>query len=276
LSTVAYGTLPILAKVAYARGVGPILLLAWRFLLASLLFAILPPRRALSLPTRQRLVLWGIGGVYIVNAVTYFLALEMIPASTVALLVYTYPVIVTLLSGLLGLEALTTRDLAAAGLAASGCALTAGGVMARGPGVLLALLTAFFYAAYIILSSRFAARVPAPAAALHFSQVCALVCIPWAITEGRILPPLDAGAWAALLGITLFSTVVALRAFLAGLARVGPARAAVLSSFEVVVTMTLAVLLLGERLGPRQGMGAALILGAGGLQSLGSLRRLGK
>ncbi len=275
LSTAAYGTLPILAKVAYARGVGPIPLLAWRFLLASLLFAVTPPRPAHPLSPRQRFVLWGIGGVYIVNAVAYFKALEMAPASTVALLVYTYPVIVTLISGLLGLEALTGRGLAAAGLAAAGCGLTTGGGLVRGPGVYLALLTAFFYAAYILLSSRFAAHVPAPTAALHFAQVCALVCIPWAVARGSILLPPDLPAWATVLAITVFSTVVALRAFLAGLARVGPARAAVLSSLEVVVTMTLAVTVLGERLGPWQWAGAGLILGAGGLLSLGSLRRLG-
>jgi drug/metabolite transporter (DMT)-like permease len=91
--------------------------------------------------------------------------------------------------------------------------------------------------------------------------------------SGAFLPP-DLPAWAAVLAITVFSTVVALRAFLAGLARVGPARAAVLSSLEVVVAMALAVTLLGERLGPWQWAGAGLILGAGGLQSLGSLRRL--
>jgi drug/metabolite transporter (DMT)-like permease len=43
---------------------------------------------------------------------------------------------------------------------------------------------------------------------------------------------------------------------------------------EVVVTMTLAVVVLGERLGPRQWAGAALILGAVALQNAAELRRL--
>jgi len=63
-------------------------------------------------------------------------------------------------------------------------------------------------------------------------------------------------------------TVVALRTFLAGLARIGPGRAAVLSSLEVLVTMALSLTLLGERLGPRQWAGAALILGAVAFQNL--------
>jgi drug/metabolite transporter (DMT)-like permease len=275
LSTVAYGTMPVLAKVAYASGVGPVTLLAWRFLLASLLFALVASGPAKPVPWRQRLTLWAIGAVFVVNALAYFKALETVPAATVALLLYTYPVIVTLLSGLLGWEALTPRGLGAAGLAVAGCALTAGGALVVGPGVFLALLTAVLYATYIMLSSRFAAQVPAQTAALHLTQVCALVCVPWAIAQGSVRLPSDIRAWGAVLGITVLSTVVALRAFLAGLARVGPARAAVLSSFEVVVTMALAVTVLGERLGLRQWAGAGLILSAVGLQNLGSRRRLG-
>jgi drug/metabolite transporter (DMT)-like permease len=275
LSTVAYGIMPILAKVAYASGVRPVPLLAWRFLLASLLFTLLPSGPANPIPGRQRITLWAIGAVFVVNSLAYFKALETVPASTVALLLYTYPVIVTLLSGLLGWEALTPRGLGAAALAGAGCALTAGGALVGGPGVFFALLTAILYATYIMLGSRFAAQVPAQTAALHLTQVCALVCVPWAIAQGSVRLPSDIRAWGAVLGITVLSTVVALRAFLAGLARVGPARAAVLSSFEVVVTMALAVILLGERLGPRQWAGAALILGAVGLQNLGSRGRRG-
>src|SRR5258708_3384775 len=275
LSTVAYGAMPILAKVAYGSGVRPIPLLAWRFLLASLLFALLRSGPAPPISGRQRLTLWAIGCVFVVNALCYFKALETVPASTVALLLYTYPVIVTLFSGLLGCEALTPRGLGSAGLAGAGCALTAGGTLVAGPGVFFALLTALLYATYIMLGSRFAAQVPAQTAALHITQVCALVCVPWAIAQGTLLLPSDVRAWGAVLGITVLSTVVALRAFLAGLARVGPARASVLSSFEVVVTLAFAGILLGERLGPRQWSGAALVLGAAGLQHPGSPRRLG-
>ena len=57
--------------------------------------------------------------------------------------------------------------------------------------------------------------------------------------------------------------------FLAGMALVGPTRASVLSSLEVIVTLVLAFLLLGERLSARQWAGAALILGAVAFQNLG-------
>jgi drug/metabolite transporter (DMT)-like permease len=193
----------------------------------------------------------------------------------VALVVFTYPVIVTLLSAIFGLDVLTTRGLAAAVLAVAGCALTVGGeVGGVGIGIVYALLSALIYATYVVLSSRLAAGVPSLVTALHLAQGAGLVCVTLALARGGIGIPASFAAWGSVVGIALFSTVVALRTFLAGLSRIGPARASVLSSMEVVITMIFAFALLGERLGARQWAGAFLIMGAVALQNAGELRRL--
>jgi len=267
VSTVAYGTMPILAKVAYRHGVLTGALLFWRFTLAALLFTLLNRRG--RPPWRQRFVLWGLGAIFIGNALTYFKALETVPATTVALVLYTYPVVVMLESALLGLEDLTVRGLLAALLAFSGCALTAGAALAGGPGVYYALAAAFVYATYIVLATRFARSVPAETAALHLAQVAAVAMGGLAFVQGEMALPASAPAWLSVIAIAILCTVVAMYAFLAGLARVGPGRAAVVSSLEVLVTLALAFVFLGERLGPRQWAGAALILGAVVLQNLG-------
>ena len=67
--------------------------------------------------------------------------------------------------------------------------------------------------------------------------------------------------------------IVSMIAFLAGMAIIGPSRAAVLSSLEVLVTLVFAFLLLGERLTLPQWAGAALIMGAVVFQNMGALRR---
>jgi len=272
VSTAAYGTMPILAKLAMARGVRTGALLAWRFAFSTVLFALLARRAAPEL--RQRFVLWAIGAVFIGNALAYFTALETVPATTVSLLLYTYPVIVTLLSALAGLEALTVRGVLAAVLAFGGCALTAGGVVSGGAGVYFALASAFIYAAYIVLCSVFIRGVPPDVASLHLAQVATLGIGTWAFFHGGLALPADAIAWLTVAAIAVLCTVVAMYAFLAGLARVGPGRAAVLSSLEVLVTLALAYAFLGERLGPRQATGAVLILSAVVLQNLGRWRRV--
>jgi drug/metabolite transporter (DMT)-like permease len=67
-------------------------------------------------------------------------------------------------------------------------------------------------------------------------------------------------AWAG--AIALVSTVGAVLAFFAGLARVGPSAASILSTLEPVVTVGLAAAAFGESLTAVQLAGGALVLAA--------------
>jgi drug/metabolite transporter (DMT)-like permease len=276
LSTVAYGVLPVFGKIAYASGVPATTLLAWRYAIAALLIAALV--RGPRPPLRERARLWAIGSVFVFNSIAYFRALEQIPASVTALVLYTYPVMVALLAALAGVERLTLRGVLAALVAFAGCALTAGGAPAGRPlplaGIAWALAAALIYAGYIVLSGRFGKGVPARLLALHLAQVAAVVCLALALAGPGLRLPSDPRAWLSVGAIGVVSTVVAMTAFLAGMALVGPTRASVLSSLEVIVTLVLAGALLGERLGALQWAGAALILGAVAWQNAGALRRV--
>jgi drug/metabolite transporter (DMT)-like permease len=273
-SATAYGAMPVLGKLAYGAGVPVAGLLAYRFVIAAALFALMSRRRAPP-PLRTRLVLWGLGAVFVVNCLAYFASLRTLPASVVALVLYTYPVLVTLLSAVAGLEPLTARSLVAAALAFGGTALTVGTLPSGTPatGLVLALVAAFGYSSYIVLGSRFAAGVPSDESARHVSETCVAFFVPWAALKGELDVPPTFVAWGSIVGIAVVCTVFALRTFLAGLARVGPSRAAVASAFEILVAVALAVAFLGESVGPRQLAGGALILGGVALQALGRQRR---
>ena len=276
LSTLCYGIQPIFGKVAYAAGVEPLPLLAWRYMMALACLALL--ERGPRPPLAVRLRLWGIGSVFVVNSVAYFMALDALPASVTALVLFTYPVIVALLAALLGVEALTWRSLLAALGAFAGCALTAGGLkLSAGlpaQGLAWALAAAVVYAGFVVLSSRFGKDVPARVLALHLVQVAAVLCVVMALLGPGLALPRDPRAWLSVAAIAVVSTVVSMVAFLAGMALVGPSRASVLSSLEVLVTLVLAFLLLGERLTPPQWAGASLILGSVAFQNAAALQRV--
>jgi drug/metabolite transporter (DMT)-like permease len=276
LSTLAYGVQPIFGKIAYAAGVEPLPLLAWRYMIALVCLELI--ERGPRPPLRVRLRLWGIGSVFVVNSVAYFMALEALPASVTALVLFSYPVIVALLAALSGVEALNGRSLFAALGAFLGCAFTAGGLRfsagLKPHGVAWALTAAVVYAGFVVLSSRFGRGVPARVLALHLVQVAALLCVVFALVGPGLSLPRDPRAWLSVAAIAVVSTVVPMIAFLAGMAVIGPSRASVLSSLEVLVTLVLAFLLLGERLAPQQWAGAALILGAVAFQNAPALRRV--
>jgi drug/metabolite transporter (DMT)-like permease len=98
----------------------------------------------------------------------------------------------------------------------------------------------------------------------------ALVCTGAAVSLtagsallGELRPgELTAAGWGWLACLALVSTVAAVSLFFAGLQRVGPTTASIISTAEPVVTVLLAFLVFGELLGPVQLVGGALVLGA--------------
>ena len=87
--------------------------------------------------------------------------------------------------------------------------------------------------------------------------------------------PGSPAGWATLAVIILIATIVPVVTFLAGLERIGPTDAALLSTLEPVVTVVLAALLLGETLKPLSLFGGALILAAVALLTRRALRGQG-
>jgi len=264
LSAAGFGALAIFGKVAFASGVTIEVLLLLRFLTAGLLMVGL--MRLLRLPWpkgRDLLLLCGMGAIgYVGQAFCYFSALKYASAGLTALLLYLYPALVTLTAAALGRQRLTFLKLSAVAATLLGIFLTvADGLSGSLTGILYGIAAAVIYTGYILVGEvviRRTGAIPAAtvimlAAATVFG--CALLfrdaCWPSGIT-----------AWGAVAGIALFSTVIPIVGFFAGMQRLGAADAATLSTLEPVVTLALAAVILGETLVPLQLAGAILILGA--------------
>jgi drug/metabolite transporter (DMT)-like permease len=258
----------IFGKLAFDDGVTVGTLLAVRFSVAAGVFWLIvlgTGARSLRAVGRRDLGLaLALGAVgYGAQAGAYFAALERVDASLLALLVYTFPTIVTVAAILLGREAASRRTGAALVLASTGLVLVlAGAAGALDPvGAALGMAAAVVYSAYILTSQGVAARVGSLA-------LSTLVCTGAAASltlAGLVRGDIDlGGATAAGLGwvaaIALVSTVAAITLFFAGLRRVGPTSASILSTLEPVVTVALAFVVFGESLGPAQLVGGTLVL----------------
>ena len=268
LSAVGFGAMGVFGKLAYDAGVSVDALLLIRFgLAATLLLVIASARGALrGLSGRSVLIGLGMGGFgYAVQAGLYFSALARIDASLVALLLYVYPVLVVAAAVAIGRERASRQRVCALGIALAGIVLVLSGA-ASGRfdvlGALMALGAALTYTGYILVGDRAAADVPP-------LGLAALVCTGATATLGlgslvRGGPGLTFGpvGWLWLAALALVSTVVPILLFFAGLARVGPSVAAILSILEPVVTVVGAASLFGESLTAAQLLGGALVLAA--------------
>jgi drug/metabolite transporter (DMT)-like permease len=121
---------------------------------------------------------------------------------------------------------------------------------------------ALAYTAYILVADRTGLEMPP-------LELSALVCVGATFTFavfGLVSGDLDFGfdgeGWLWLAAIAVVSTALPIATFFAGMARVGPSTASILSTFEPVVTVTLAYLAFDERLSLAQLAGAALVLSA--------------
>ena len=275
LSAAGFGALAIFGKLAYAEGLGLPTLLAGRFSLAAIVMWSLLALRRIS-PRVSRTTLLGLllmGSVgYVGQSFAFFTALQTVPAATTGLLLYLYPALVAVLAWAVLRQPLTRLGWLALGLALLGCALVLGGPDAlpasvNPVGIVWGLAAAAIYALYIIAGARITAGVPPLVAATYIISAAAVVYGGAGLAGGTLHGNISAGGWFALVGIALVSTVLAIGAFVAGLARLGPARASILSTGEPVVTLILAAVVLGEVIHPAQLLGGALILAAGLLVS---------
>jgi drug/metabolite transporter (DMT)-like permease len=209
---------------------------------------------------RNLALLGGVG--YVVESLCYFSALTRISAGLTALLLYLYPALVVLLSAVLLRHRPARLSIGCVVLATVGTALTIGPVAGgQTVGVLLGLSAAASYALYIVLSATATAGVGPLSTSAVVMAACGVVYDALAVATGAALPS-SAGAWAALAGVTLLGTVVAVAAFFGALALLGPSDTAVLSTVEPVVSVAVAAVALGETLSPVQLAGGALVIGA--------------
>jgi drug/metabolite transporter (DMT)-like permease len=281
-SAACFGAMAIFGKFAYAAGVSPEALLLVRFTLAAVVLAVLllvrprlrrqapgpHPEHTARRPAAERrrvlAIAVGLGAVgYATQASLFFSALRRIDASLLSLIFYTYPIMVTAAAALLGRERLTPARCGA--LAAASCGtllvlLGAGGAGFRPLGALLAFGAAITYTVYILVADTVVHRLPPVLlSALVMAGAAGTLGVRGLLAGGVDFDFAPRG-WFWLACIAVVSTVAAMLGFFAGLRRTGPSVAAILSTFEPVVTTALATLTLGESLRAVQFAGAVLVL----------------
>ncbi len=263
ISAASFGTLAIFGRYAYAEGVDTFTLLFLRFgLAASFMTLILILRREPFPRGRTLAQLIGMGAIgYVGQSFLYMTAIRYASAGLVALLLYLYPFFVAILSMTFLRETLTRAKIIALVLALTGAALTVGPVSGQLIGALMAIAAALIYSVYIIVGAGVMKRVsPVQSSTVIFASAGAVYGL-FALFNGTHFPATNPG-WLVVAGIIFISTVIPVTAFLAGLERIGPTNAAMLSTLEPVVTVTLASWLFGEVLQPLVLIGGGLILAA--------------
>ncbi|MHB1342496.1 MAG: DMT family transporter [Coriobacteriia bacterium] len=270
VSAACFGTLGVLTGLAYREGAQPLPLLAWRFALVALLMAayqLMRDPKVLFAGVRDlgryaALSLTGYGAA----SVCFFFALKEASASVVAVLLYTYPAMVAVLSALFLRERFTRNRVVAILLTFAGCALVVG-LFAEVPaaslaGVLLGLGAALGYSVFNLLSYRWLpGRSRLVLQTYTFGLSAIAISILTVVTGGSLSPAgWSVALWEYLALIVIVPTFIAVTLYLNGIRSLGAAQAAIVSTTEPLFTIAIAWVVLGERLTGMQFLGALLVV----------------
>ena len=215
----------------------------------------------------------GMGALgYVGQSFLYMTAIKYASSGLVALLLYLYPMFVFILSVFILHEKATSVKIIALILALVGSALTVNPNGGQLIGGLMSIAAALIYSVYIIVGTNVMKHVSAVQSSTIIFASAGAVYGVLTFVNGANFPASNSG-WLAMLGIIVVSTIIPVITFLAGLERIGPTNAAMLSTLEPIVTVLLAAWLFGERLMPIVMLGGGLILVAVILLTRAELRK---
>jgi drug/metabolite transporter (DMT)-like permease len=270
VSALLFGTLAVLTPLAYKAGAKPLPLLAWRFLIAALLLgATVALRRpsALKVPASDigRFAALAVTG-YGFASICFFFALLYASASVVAVLLYTYPAMVAIVSWVLGLQKPSVKQALAIAVTFAGVVLVLDpfepGVAVSLPGLLLGLGAAAGYTSFNLLSARWLPGRSRLVIMTYTFGIASLFVGAVTLAAGQTLSPAawQTEVWVLLAAIVALPTFGAVVLYLEGIRGLGPSQAAIISTLEPLFTIALAGVVLGERLRPIQWAGALLVV----------------
>jgi drug/metabolite transporter, DME family len=286
LAAACFGTLGPLSRFAGDAGVDSLALVTWRAALGAVVVGIyiafrfalagVRPRSLRSLPARDR---WFLGAAIVANMalnLAAFIAFERITIALTLLVFYLYPAGVALASVLWFGERLDRTRWIALAISLGGMVLVMAGAGSLGRidpvGIGLAFVAALAQMFYVLAARHGFANVPGPqAAATTMAGAAALyVLLGLAVgTAGTLGTPLASSASIAPVVLAgVIGAGVPTLAFITGIRRLGPSKAAIIATLEPVVGVGLAAWLLAEQPAPIQLAGGALILGAAVLLQL--------
>ncbi len=268
-AAVLWGMIGLFVKDLDALGFSSMQLVACRAAVTALglfLYLLITDRKKLRVRLRDLWMFVGTGVCsFAMFNYCYFYTINEAGLTVAAILLYTSPVFITVMSALIFRERLTGKKLIALALAVAGCVLVSGlGQSGALPGraLLTGILSGFGYALYSIFGQAALKRYDPVTVTFYTFLFAAAATVP--LAEPAAFAAL-AGSWPVagkLLALGVFSCVLPYLLYTKGLSGMEASRAGVLACCEPVVAALLGIFLYKESASWDRLLGIALVLGA--------------
>lgn len=269
----------VLIKLIYVYPIGATTLLGVRMALSLPVFVGVAVVEWHRRPAGQRPDGRTVGLAALVGILGYhlsswldFAGLETIEAQAERLILFTYPFLVLLFGRLIMKQPLRAHALAGAGLSYAGLAVMFGAdPMRLSPamlgGALLILGSAAAFALYQLFAREMILRCGAALFTAIAMTAAAFSVIGHMLATQPIagLLALPGHAWMLMALLAVFATIVPIFLMSAGTARIGAQGTAIISTLSPLVTIILAIAVLGEPFGWPEAIGTSFVIGGVGI-----------
>ncbi|WP_142415730.1 DMT family transporter [Hathewaya massiliensis] len=266
LSSMAFGAMPIFAKLAYNNGSNPTTVLSFRFLITCLVLLVYfgVTKTNFKVTKKQFLILLGIGVIgYTVTCQMLFRAYNYMGVGLVTAIHFVYPAFVCIIGYLFFKEKLGKNKVIALILSAIGVYVLVGLQVKSISmiGVLLAFFSGIAYGSNIIaLSMEEIKNLDNKVITFYSSLFAGITMVIIGVLKGELVLKINSQLAFSYIGISLISTILAVVLFLKAIKIIGASSAAILSTFEPIVSIVLSILIFGEVVTAAMIVGTLLIL----------------
>ncbi len=272
LAACFWGSMGIFVRKLGTYGFNSIQIVSVRVTLAALIFCIIlfaKDRTGFKISVRDIPLFLGLGfGSILFFTVCYFSAIKIMSLSAAAILLYTSPIWIMLMSALFFHEKMNKRKLVALVLAFGGCVMVSG-ISGEGiplTGLLFGLGSGIGYGLYSILGT-IALRKYSPFTVTAYTFLLAavgswLICDPKDMMS-KFTRAENLTGLVFLCALTaLVTAVIPFLAYTLGLQTLEASKAGILATIEPLVATIIGIVYFSEPLTMFSGMGIVLILGA--------------
>lgn len=274
-STFAFSFAPPVARAAIVSGFDSNALLMARMVIATALFGItllVTDRTQLRLPAAGLRATALVGSINGLAMITFFLSLNYLEASLSAMLIALSPPLVLSLLALRG-EKVTRRHLVRLALALIGVALL---VHPTGQinwlGIGLAVFSTILFSVQMALTQWTLVGYPVRSVVFYITACMTCFVVAWWWRQGAVWVAPGATGWFFVVVLAVVSTYFARLGYYSAVGRLGSGQLALLGPLETLLSVTWAMIFLGERLSLLQLAGGVFILSS----ALLAIQRLGR
>lgn len=269
ISSIGFGLMPVLAKLAYELGGNTYNVLFYRFLFAFIMLWIfnLITGKSMKITKEQLKLIFVIGLIgYYTTSLALFMAYNYVPAGVATTIHFIYPAIVTVASYFLYKEKIAPLKALALVLSFIGVFMIIGissDVSLDIRGIALSVVSAIVWAVYVLgVANPLLKGIDSSVLVFYISIISWLSNGTAQALTGKLNLLIPGKALIMVVLLTLLSTVIPLVTFGIGIQVVGPGSASILSTLEPVTSLIVGYLVLSEDITGQMIIGTILIIAA--------------